>query len=211
MLQTFRAALFDLDGVVIDTESQYSQFWGLMGHDYLPEVPDFANLIKGQTLTQIYEGWFSGKEALQAIITKRLNAFEQQMAYPYIPGVTAFLQQLHNAGIRTAIVTSSNVAKMNHVYEQHPEFQGFFDCILTSEDFSASKPDPACYLLAASKFGVKPSECVVFEDSRNGLLAARASGAYVVGLSTTLPLSTITPMADKIIPDFESFMEHGEI
>lgn len=53
-----KAALFDLDGVVFDTESQYSVFWGMIGKEYHPEIPDFAQIIKGQTLVQIYDKYF---------------------------------------------------------------------------------------------------------------------------------------------------------
>lgn len=54
-----KAALFDLDGVVLDTETQYSVFWGMIGKEYHPELPDFALRIKGQTLVQIYDKYFS--------------------------------------------------------------------------------------------------------------------------------------------------------
>lgn len=203
MAQKFwKAALFDLDGVVLDTESQYSNFWGSVGKEFLPHIPTFAKDIKGQTLTQIYDGWFAGETALQEKITIRLNKFEQQMVFPYIPGFTTFIASLRQAGVKTAVVTSSNKEKMANAYREHPELLQMFDRILTSEDFKASKPDPDCYLRGAAIFGAKPEECIVFEDSRNGLRAARASGAYVVGLATTLPEDVVTTLADLVITDF---------
>ena len=57
-----KAALFDLDGVVFDTESQYSIFWGMIGREYHPEMPDFEYRIKGQTLVQIYDKYFTDEE-----------------------------------------------------------------------------------------------------------------------------------------------------
>lgn len=203
MAQKFwKAALFDLDGVVLDTESQYSNFWGSVGKEFLPHIPTFAKDIKGQTLTQIYDGWFAGETALQEKITIRLNKFEQQMVFPYIPGFTTFIASLRQAGVKTAVVTSSNKEKMANAYREHPELLQMFDRILTSEDFKASKPDPDCYLRGAAIFCAKPKECIVFEDSRNGLRAARASGAYVVGLATTLPEDVVTTLADLVITDF---------
>ena len=68
-----KAALFDLDGVVIDTESQYSLFWGSIGRQYLPDVPDFAERIKGTTLESIYANWFAHLEDKHAEITHKLN------------------------------------------------------------------------------------------------------------------------------------------
>ena len=79
------AALFDLDGMILDTEGQYTHFYGSIGRGCLPDVPDFALQIKGRTLTQIYEKWFPGKQDIQNDITRRLNAFEQQMDYTLIP------------------------------------------------------------------------------------------------------------------------------
>lgn len=198
----FKAALFDLDGVVLDTEGQYSQFWGAIGHEFHPEEPRFGQLIKGQTLVQIYDRWFAGQDELQARITQRLDAYEQQMAFPYIKGARSFIEHLRQMGLRTAVVTSSNVPKMQQAYQAHPELHDLFDFILTSEDFKASKPDPDCYLLGARKCQAKPTECLVFEDSINGLKAARASGAYVVGLTTTNPREVVAPLAHYVINDF---------
>ena len=172
----YKAALFDLDGVVVDTESQYSVFWGSQCRLYHPEIPGLENKIKGQTLTQIYDGWFSGEIASeQPLITRRLNEFEAQMDFDYIAGFEDFITTLRNKGFKTAVVTSSNKIKMNAVYRKHPEFHSLFDAILTSEDFSASKPDPDCYLKAAERFQLSPDECIVFEDSFNGLKSGRAA------------------------------------
>ena len=199
-----KAALFDLDGVVLDTESQYSEFWGAMGREYHPETPDFAQRIKGMTLEQIYDAWFPEQADVQAGITLRLNDFEKHMEYPYIPGLPDFVKSLRKAGIKTAIVTSSNAVKMQSALRAHPELKELFDRILTSEDYTGSKPDPDCYLTAARLFNVQPADCVVFEDSINGLKAGRASGAFVVGLTTTNPEEKVAPLSDLSVADFES-------
>ena len=209
----YKAALFDLDGVVVDTESQYSVFWGSQCRLYHPEIPGLENKIKGQTLTQIYDGWFSGEIASeQPLITRRLNEFEAQMDFDYIAGFEDFITILRNKGFKTAVVTSSNKIKMNAVYRKHPEFHSLFDAILTSEDFSASKPDPDCYLKAAERFHLSPDECIVFEDSFNGLKSGRAAGMLVVGLATTNSAEQIAPFSDVVISDyvgldFEKFHE----
>ena len=209
----YKATLFDLDGVVVDTESQYSVFWGSQCRLYHPEIPGLENKIKGQTLTQIYDGWFSGEIASeQPLITRRLNEFEAQMDFDYIAGFEDFITILRNKGFKTAVVTSSNKIKMNAVYRKHPEFHSLFDAILTSEDFSASKPDPDCYLKAAERFQLSPDECIVFEDSFNGLKSGRAAGMLVVGLATTNSAEQIAPFSDVVISDyigldFEKFHE----
>ena len=200
-----KAALFDLDGVVFDTEPQYTVFWGEQCRMYHPEHPGLEQEIKGSTLTQIYDCWFSGpllKE--QPVITERLNAYEQQMDYDYIEGFIAFVDDLRRNGVKTAVVTSSNIPKMESVYKKQPGFKMLFDAILTSEDFERSKPDPDCYLKAAARLGAQTSECIVFEDSFNGLRSGRAAQMAVVGLATTNPVDAIRELSDIQISDYRN-------
>ena len=199
----YRAALFDLDGVILDTEGQYTRFWGEMGQRYVSHVPDFAQRIKGQTLVQMFDAWFPEPNQ-QSEIKRLLDEFEMQMTYPYIKGARAYVKALHEQGIPTAIVTSSNLLKMENVYRLRPEIKELFTLILTSEDFEASKPNPDCYLRAAERLGVPISECVVFEDSINGLQAGRASGSYVVGLATTNPRELIKDLCDIVLDNLDN-------
>ena len=163
-----KAALFDLDGVVFETESQYSIFWGKIGREYHPEIPDFEYRIKGQTLVQIYDKYFSEDSVFAHIegyidpkseqdkITARLNEFEQNMKYPYIPGVENFIKELKQNGVKCAVVTSSNIQKMLNVYKQYPEFKGYFDRVLTSEDFAKSRLlSQGCRLLRRAAIRVR--------------------------------------------------------
>lgn len=202
-MEKIAAALFDLDGVVFNTEPQYTKFWGSQCRLYHPEHPGLEFEIKGQTLTQIYDRWFSGPLAAeQPVITQRLDDFERQMSYDYVEGFLTFVNNLRQHGVKTAVVTSSNQPKMQSVYAARPEFCGLFDAILTSEDFSYSKPHPDCYLKAALRLHAPASECVVFEDSFNGLKSGRASQMKVVGLATTNSQQAIALLSDIQIPDY---------
>lgn len=207
MFETDRslAALFDFDGVIMDTEAQYSVFWNEIGRMYYPEIEAFGSRIKGQTLLQIYDAYFSGDAALQRSITERLYAYERSMQYVYVSGVETFLRALRAADVRIAVVTSSNREKMEQVYRAHPEFPDLVDRVLTSEDFSASKPNPECFLLGASVFETAINRCVVFEDSFHGLTAGKAAGMKVVGVSTTNPREAIEGKCDRVIADFTAF------
>ena len=206
-MSRFKAALFDLDGVVFDTEPQYTEFWGAQCREFHPEHPGLEHEIKGQTLVQIFDRHFSGELAYsQEIITKRLNDFEQTMNFDYVEGFENFVASLRSNGVKTAVVTSSNIAKMQSVYQRRSEFRGMFDAILTSEDFEYSKPHPDCYLKAAARFGVNPTDCVVFEDSFNGLRSGRAAGMTVVALATTNAPEQIAPLSDEVIKDFSEYI-----
>ena len=179
------AVLFDFDGVIMDTETQYTVFWDEQGHKYLGEE-DFGRCIKGQTLTQIYEKYFSDKSEAQEEITARLN----------------LIADLRRHGAKIAVVTSSNEDKMQNVYNAHPEFEGMVDRILTGEMFAHSKPAPDCFLLGMEVFSATPENTYVFEDSFHGLQAGMTSGATVIGLATTNTRKAITGKAHYIIDDF---------
>lgn len=198
------AALFDFDGVVLDTETQYSRFWHQMGVEYLG-IEDIEGRVKGQTLDTIYDRFFADRPEVQAEITGRLNRFEQDMSFDYIPGVVEFIADLRRYGIKTAVVTSSNCQKMAAVYRVRPEIRGMFDRILTAEMFTASKPSPDCFLLGMEVFGTTPETTYVFEDSFNGLKAGRASGATVVGLATTNSREEIASLCHHVLDDFNGF------
>ncbi|MDY3227745.1 MAG: HAD family hydrolase [Candidatus Cryptobacteroides sp.] len=193
-------ALFDLDGVILDTEGSYTAFWDDYGSRHFSEK-DFGLKIKGQTLVKILGDYFPEENERKAI-TDAINDFERKMSYPFVPGVENYIKSLKSNGIRTAVVTSSNLLKMENVYRCHPGFREMFDIILTSEDFSESKPSPYCYLKAMRLFGAGPEDCVVFEDSLAGLQAARASGAFVTALTTTNPEEVVRNYADLVIGDF---------
>ncbi len=199
----FKAALFDLDGVVFDTEPQYTVFWRKQCKEFHPEIPNLEQTIKGQTLTQIYDGYFSGDlKDKQQLITDRLNEFETNMTFDYVAGFMDFIRDLRSKRIKTAVVTSSNKPKMKNIYAKCPEFKDLFDVILTSEDFAHSKPDPDCYIKASKATETQTNDCIVFEDSFNGLKSGRAAGMRVVGLATTNTPRSIAPYSDCVITDY---------
>lgn len=200
--RTFNAALFDLDGVVFDTEPQYTVFWGSQFRRYYPEHPGMEQLIKGMTLVEIYEKYFPEKEQ-QDKITLELNEFEKNMKFIYVEGFERFVDDIRRNGVRTAVVTSSNKEKMQNVYSKHEEFKSLFDAILTAEDFAESKPSPDCYQKAAVRLGFTKEQCVVFEDSFNGLKSGRAADMFVVGLSTTNDADAIKLYSDMVIGNYK--------
>ena len=198
-------ALFDFDGVLMDTETQYSLFWDETGRKYL-NIEGFGSIIKGQTLKQIFGKHFADfSDSELRTIEDALNDYESRMSYEFIPGAREFLLELKKAEVPTAIVTSSNNMKMSHVYKAHPQLDTMVDAILVSEHFTKSKPDPECFLKGIETLGGNPASTVVFEDSIHGITAGRAAGAYVVGLATTNKKEVIEPLCDMVIDDFSKF------
>lgn len=198
-------ALFDFDGVLMDTETQYTRFWDETGRKFV-DMDGFGSMIKGQTLVQIFGKYFADRteEELRSV-EEAINEYERNMTYEFIPGARGFLNELRQAGIPTAIVTSSNNQKMSQVYKAHPDLHTLVDAILTSEHFSKSKPDPECFLKGMEMLGGTPDSTVVFEDSIHGITAGRDAGAYVVGLATTNKREVIEPLCDMVIDNFSDF------
>jgi HAD superfamily hydrolase (TIGR01509 family) len=193
-----QGVLFDLDGVLLDSEGQYSIFWRAMDERFPTGVEDFSNYIKGFHLARIL-GYFANDEIREQIV-QALVEFEKNMRFEFFPGAIALVKRLRDMGIPMAIVTSSDHKKMQALFSQHPEFPALFDTIITGDMVTRAKPDPDCFLLGAQRLGVDIKDCVVFEDSRNGLIAARASGARVIGIATTLSADIVAPLSDLTIP-----------
>lgn len=196
------AALFDLDGVLIDSESIYTVFWNRMNELFPTGIDNFAYVIKGTTLPQILDRYFPDPE-VQAELRVYLKKQEAEMVYRIFPGVKRFLRALKEKGIPTAIVTSSNDAKMKVLFDSLPGFRDYFDVVVTDTDVTRSKPDPQGYMLAAERLGVPSEHCVVFEDSRAGLEAGRRAGGKVVAVATTLTHEDIAGCGDIVIDSFE--------
>ena len=199
------AALFDFDGVVVDTEPQYTLFWDEKGKKYHPEIPNFGHHIKGQTLIQIYKQFFREPEGLQDEITRQLLDYELTMHFEYIDGVVDFMKELREKGVKLAIVTSSNDAKMANAYREHPELKTMVDFIVTADRVTHSKPHPECFLLGAEMLGVEKDNCIVFEDSFHGIEAGNRAGMKVIGLATTNSAEAIADKCALVIPDFTDF------
>ncbi|MBR5299384.1 MAG: HAD family phosphatase [Bacteroidales bacterium] len=195
--------LFDLDGVIMDTESQYSIFWNRAGKELLG-LDDFGTIIKGQTLTHILKHFEGASKSKDEIIAE-LYEYERNMSYDYIPGADEFMKSLKGKGIPMAIVTSSNDAKMENVRRVRPELWELAEAVLTSEHFSKSKPDPECFIKGMEVLGGRPEDTYVFEDSIHGINAGRSAGAKVIGLATTNPREAIVDLCDKVIDDFKGF------
>lgn len=196
---TIQSVLFDLDGVLIDSEGVYSRFWGDIDRRFPTGIPDFAEKIKGSTLNKILTENFPSEEVRDKV-KQLLVEQEDSMTYVLFPGVETLLGDLREMGVSTAIVTSSNRPKIRHLLQQQPILGRLTDIIITDEDVTASKPSPEGYLKAAARLGSDPRQCVVVEDSINGLRAGRAAGCRVVGLATTNPFDAVSALADCTYP-----------
>lgn len=198
-----KTALFDFDGVIVDTEPIYDIFWNEAGIRYGTGINNFAAVIKGTTLPYIMEKYFSDRsEEFRQMVVKESTEYESTMPLPAMPGSIEFLHLLKEKGVRIGLVTSSDNSKVERAFKLH-HLDNLFDTIVTANRITTGKPDPMCYLLAASDLGVAPANCVVFEDSFAGIQAGTAAGMRVIGLSTTNPEDSLKDKVYEVIPNFE--------
>ena len=193
-----KGVLFDLDGVLIDSETLYTEFWSNAEKKYPTGVEDFAYVIKGNNLAKILSTYFPDKE-VQADLLRMIDEFERNMQYPIFPGAMELVNSLNQQNIPCAIVTSSDISKMDKLAMQHPDFLNHFNAMVTGNMVSKSKPDPECFLRGAEMIGVDIKDCVVCEDSPSGILAGLNSGAKVIAIATTLRRKDINKDAHKIV------------
>ena len=111
---------------------------------------------------------------------------------------------LKEHGVQIGLVTSSDNAKVKRAFGLL-HLDNLFDTLVTADRITQGKPDPMCYLLAAKDLNVSPEDCIVFEDSFNGLKAGMASGATVIGLATTNSREDIAPLCHYVLDDFQGF------
>ncbi len=198
-----KTALFDFDGVIVDTEPIYDLFWGMASERYGLAIAHFQDVIKGTTLPHIIDTYFANasEELRQRVVTEATD-YERDMPLPLMPGSLPFLHTLKAEGVRIGLVTSSDLNKVNRAIAMY-NLQDMFDTIVTADRITRGKPDPMCYLLAASDLDVHPADCLVFEDSFYGIQAGTAAGMRVIGLSTTNPAESLADKVFEVIPNFE--------
>lgn len=197
------AILFDLDGVLIDSEELYTAFWDATEKLYPTGIDNFARYIKGTNLDSIMR-LFRPEE--RDDIMRRILDFDSHLVYPLFPGARELLRYLDSEGIPTALVTSSNPEKMEQLFSQYPQFRTGFGAIVNGSMVKRGKPDPEGYLLAASMLGKEPGRCVVVEDSLQGIRSGRAAGCEVWGLYTTLPREVVEAEATFAFADIQEVL-----
>ncbi len=194
--------LFDLDGVLIDTESRYTQFWEEIASTYDTGIEDFAYHIKGNNLQRILTTHFPTH--MHSDLIAYVQKLEENMVYELFDGVIELLEELKTLNIPFAIVTSSGMDKMERLRKQQPQFVAYFDHIVTGDMVRNSKPDPECFLKGAELINRNIQDCYIFEDSPAGIEAGLSSGATVIALTTTIRPEHINPQVQQIHPSIKS-------
>jgi HAD superfamily hydrolase (TIGR01509 family) len=197
-------ALFDWDGVIIDSSSHHEESWErLAGELAKPLPPDHFKRgfgRKNEFIIPELLGWTRDAAEIRAISLRKEALYREVVAergLDPLPGVRTWLERLRDAGVPCAIGSSTHRANID-LSLGLIGIAEFFTAIVTAEDVSLGKPDPEVFLTAAARIGRAPGRCVVFEDAHVGIAAARAGGMRVVAVATTHPEEELTA-ADRAV------------
>jgi HAD superfamily hydrolase (TIGR01509 family) len=191
---SIRAVLFDMDGVLCDSEPMLAQaacrlFAERYGVKVSPE--DFAPYVGTG------EKRYLGGVAEDYGISRRFADDKDRLYAMYLemipgklqptPGAREFVFACRKAGLKTAVATSADRVKLDGALAAVSLPPQDFDAIVTGSDITHAKPDPEIFLTASKKLGLLPAQCLVVEDSPHGVIAARAAGCPCLALTTTFP------------------------
>ena len=207
-MNPFEAVIFDMDGVLFDSERTMLQCWadaaGAHGFTGI-EVPylDTIGVNVKRTREIIMEAY--GEEFPYEIIDReRLELFRARYGggrLPVKPGAREILSFLKQKGVRTALASSSGREKLA-LQLKDTGFSGFFDAIISGDMVPKGKPDPEIFLAAARAIGAEPSETYVIEDSHEGVRAGARGGFHVIMVPDMLPANEeMKGLAEVILPD----------
>jgi HAD superfamily hydrolase (TIGR01509 family) len=200
-----RAFLFDFDGLIIDTETASRAGWAWLYREHGHELPP----EKWALMVGTIGGWdpmghletLVGEPLEEEALNARRNAHELSLleAEELRPGIADYLAAAERHGLKRAIVSSSS-RRWIDAHLARLERDVGWDAILTAEhDEERAKPRPTLYLEALDLLGVSPAEAVVFEDSPNGIRAAKAAGIFVVGIPNSVTQDLGLDEADLVL------------
>ncbi|MUT65193.1 HAD family phosphatase [Paenibacillus sp. NEAU-GSW1] len=183
-----KAFIFDMDGVIIDSEPIHFeidvQTLKHLGLDVSPhELEEFVGMTNPE-MWEILKQRHQLPQTIAEIIAFQLSskiAHLNALDIEPIDGIREWIAELKRLNVPIAIASSSPVIFINGVLEKF-QLKAHFDCIVSGEEVAKGKPEPDVYLEAAAQLGVQPGDCVVLEDSRNGVKAAKAAGMKCIGI-----------------------------
>ncbi|MEV3970165.1 HAD family phosphatase [Streptomyces sp. NPDC050698] len=203
---TATAALFDLDGTLIDSEPRSRALWRRLfaGHG-IECGEDVLAGFSGRRSREVIAEHLPrfGRHATVEQVRRELTALNGEQDLPpvrLVPGAERLVERLHRQGVALAVVTSGGRAYADD-HLTRCGLAGRFTTVVGAEDVTYGKPDPEGYLLACRRLGVTPGEAVVFEDSEAGLQAGRRAGARCFAVGEAARTPALSQLADYVVED----------
>lgn len=203
------ALIFDFDGLILETEQPVFQSWQELYHSMGCEIP-FE--VWGSTIGKsedIFDPFDELEQQLGRQVDRnklgplrRRRELELIDERPILPGVENYLLRGRALGLKIGLASSSSCAWVTG-HLQRLDLIKHFDSILCSDDVKRTKPDPDLYLLSLEKLGVSPDQAIVFEDSPNGVAAAKTAGIFAVAVPNIITRQLSLEQADLCLDSLE--------
>ena len=198
-----------MDGVIVDTEPvhkyAYQQHFKQLNINVPPQMYAAFTGNSTKNIFEILKAQFNLKEEVQTLVeTKRNlfnNNFDNKKELYLLQGVEALIKELWSNNMQLVLASSSANVTINKIFDRF-DLHHYFSHIVSGEEFPKSKPHPAIFLRAASLAQTPVENCIVIEDSTNGIIAAKAANIYCVGYDSLHSKMQDYSMADIVIKDF---------
>ena len=207
-----QAIIFDMDGLMIDSEPLQKEAWQatlrLFGHEMDEAL--FARLV-GQRISEdavLLREHFCLPVMAEALARQRNDLFLASLPgrVKAMPGLRELIAEIGRRGLRCALATSGERRYVDAVMREL-KLDGVFDAIAAAEDVARGKPSPDVYLLAAERLGLPPARCLVLEDAPKGVLAAKSAGMKCVAVPNDMTRSLDLSAADASLPSLVAVRE----
>lgn len=185
-----KAVLFDHDGTIADSEQAHFEMWRDVLYKYNVELSheEYKNQYAGIPTTTNAKTIVDNHSlkvaptALALAKAKITNDYLAKQAFPLMNGALESVRYFYEHGLKVGIVTGAGREGVNTTLENHG-FEKYVSVVVSGDDVKNSKPAPDCYLLAADKLGLQPSECLAIEDTYNGSISAFRANIKCIGVS----------------------------
>lgn len=187
-----RGAIFDMDGLLLDTERLYQESWVEMarafGQTPDPAFPAAVSGTSGEGMREVIRRYYPAVDpyAFQAGCIARVDHILDEQGPPVKPGAGELLESLRSRGVKLAVASSSGRERILSNLRA-ARLDRFFDAVVSGQQVERGKPEPDIFLFAAGEIGRPPEDCYVFEDSVNGVRAGMAAGCVTVMVPDLVP------------------------
>jgi HAD superfamily hydrolase (TIGR01509 family) len=209
-----QALVFDFDGLLVDTETPALESWQQIYAEYgcslsLDVFQHALGTSDGfNALDHLEELLGHGVDRAAVAARRRTLKTELSKNQPLLPGVESILTEAQTLGLACAVASSSDRGWVERWLKYH-NIRHFFACVRTADDVIRTKPAPDLFLSTATCLNITPPHCLVFEDSPNGILAARAAGMRCVVIPGAVTQHLTLPAGDLVLPSLHAIPLDG--